>query len=65
MAGAQTTGKALVTLCGHFATAHESVARIRREFDSVCQQSEEYDAQDIEKLSTLDYLQKYVSYEST
>ena len=51
LAGAQTTGKAIATTIGHFATAPESLARVRSEFDATCKEKEDYAVEDYDKLS--------------
>ena len=52
-AGSGTTGRASITITAHFASAHESSARVRSEFESVCKQSENYAHDDKNKLSKL------------
>jgi len=65
MAATATTNAASQTFTGHFATAPDSLARVRAEFLSVCNDSDQYKASDVTSLSKLDYLRKYVTLENS
>lgn len=60
LAASNTTMYGSQSMIGHFATATESLRKLRTEFALACSESDDFDRADLE-MGKLDFLKKYVT----